>query len=95
LGLFDKTANKLREAKGLPKRANIRDAMSMSELAYVAASEALSTERIEEEDCDGPGECRVATKRSARFIRGAIEADRRDRRSTIKGTDRTSSELPF
>jgi hypothetical protein len=79
--LFDSGAVKLRERKGLPKKANLRDQMSTAELAFVAASEALSSERIEEENCQGGTPCRIATGKSAGRIRDAIEADRKDRRS--------------
>jgi hypothetical protein len=80
-GLFDKTARQLKVARGLSKTGNLRDTMNLRELAFVMAAEALSSERIEEKKCDGPTECRTATSRSARFIRDAIESDRRDRRS--------------
>jgi hypothetical protein len=78
--LFDAPSSTLRAKRGLPRKANVRDAMSATELAYVAAGEALSTERIEDENSQGGTECRVATGRSASFIRQAIEADRNDRR---------------
>lgn len=78
--LFDKTASGLKKAKGLSAKANLRDAMTTPELVFVMASETLSTERIAEEQCDGGEACRVATSRSARFIRMAIDADRQDRK---------------
>lgn len=78
--LFDKNAKQLREAKGLPKKAVLRDAMTTPELVFVMAGETLSRERIIEEVCDGGEACRIATGKSARFIRLAIEADRMDRR---------------
>jgi hypothetical protein len=77
--LFDKPAKQLKAAKRI--KGNLRDAMDLRELAYVMASEALSGERIEDQNCAGPGECRQATGKSARFIRDAIEGDRRDRRN--------------
>lgn len=78
--LFDKNAAQLREAKGLKKKTGLRDAMSTDELVYVMAGETLARERIVEEVCDGGEACRVATGKSARFIRMAIEADRMDRK---------------
>jgi hypothetical protein len=78
--LFDASAAKLKEQRGLAKKANLRDAMKASELVYVMAGETLSTERIEEQRSQGGEECRVATSRSARFIREAIDADRKDRK---------------
>jgi hypothetical protein len=82
--LFDGGAKKLREQKGLPaKSGNLRDRMTTPELVYVMAGETLSTERIEEERSEGGEECRKATTKSARFIREAIDADRRDRQRRI------------
>lgn len=77
LGLFNKTAARLkseRQVTGTP-----RDAMSISEIAFVAASEALSVERMEYEDAEGFDQCRTATAKAASAIRSAIEADRRGR----------------
>ncbi|MBU1347470.1 MAG: KilA-N domain-containing protein [Alphaproteobacteria bacterium] len=78
--LFDKNAKQLREAKGLPKKVTLRDGMTSPELVFVMAGETLSRERIIEEVCDGGEACRIATGKSARFIRQAIEADRMDRK---------------
>jgi len=78
--LFDSDAKQLKRAKAVPAKASLRDAMSTSELVYVMAGETLSTERITEEECSGGEACRIATGKSARFIRQAIEADRNDRR---------------
>ncbi|MER8761199.1 KilA-N domain-containing protein [Mesorhizobium sp. M0768] len=80
--LFGKTAKQMKAAKGVPEKSSLRDAMTTKELIFTMASEALSSERIEEENSLGPGECRTATAKSARFIRDAIEGDRRDRRSS-------------
>lgn len=77
--LFDKTAAQLKTAKSLSKKASLRDAMTTDELVYVMAGETLSRERIIEERSDGGEACRVATGKSASFIRNAIEADRADR----------------
>lgn len=79
-GLFGKDAAGLKAEKSLTKKASLRDNMSTKELVFVAAGEALATERIEEENSKGGEECRVATSRSAWFIRQAIDADRNDRR---------------
>lgn len=84
-GLFDKTASQLKKAKGLTKSGNLRDNMTAKELAFVMASEALSSERIEEEQCDGGAECRTASETSAGYIRQAIEADRKNRRGQQQG----------
>lgn len=85
--LFDKNASQIREAKSLSAKANLRDAMSTDELVYIAASETLSRERIIEERSDGGEACRVATGKSATFIRRAIEADRMDRKGRQQELD--------
>ncbi|MGB6087265.1 hypothetical protein, partial [Parvibaculum sp.] len=77
--LFQKTASEMRRDKGLKKSASLRDAMDRDDLGYTMVSEMLAAERIEEEVCHGTDECREASRRSASFIRGAIEADRADR----------------
>lgn len=82
-GLFDATAKKLKEDRGLKSSASLRDAMDMKELAFVAASEALSVERMEDEDSAGFRECREATGKAASAIRFAIEGDRRDRQKPL------------
>lgn len=80
LSLFNKTAKQLKASRAVGRARPLRDQMTTPELAYVMASEALSSERIEEEHCEGGGECLTATGKSARFIRQAIEFDRSDRR---------------
>ena len=82
LGLFDATAKTLKTAKGI-KSGSLRDGMSMKELAFIAASEALSVERMEEEASSGFSECRTATSRSANAIRSAIDSDRNSRQKRL------------
>ena len=77
-GLFGKTAKQLKAQKQIV--GSLRDQMDIRELAYVMASEALSSERIEDGNSNGLQACRHATARSAHFIKTAIDADRRDRR---------------
>lgn len=67
----------------LPKKANLRDNLDSSQLAFVAAAEALATDRIEEEDPHGNYACARASQRSARFIREAIERDKMDRQRSM------------
>lgn len=83
LSIFDKGAQKLKAERKVARRASLRDAMTTLELACVATGEALATERIIEERCHGGEQCRIATARSAGFVRRAIEADRCDRRASI------------
>ena len=75
-GLFGKTAKAIKSERGV---SNTRDGLDLRELAYVMAAEALSSERIEQENCDGPHACHQATHRSASRIRDAIATDRKDR----------------
>jgi hypothetical protein len=81
--LFNKTAGELKEEKGLSKNQNLRDRMALKELAFVAAAEALSVERMEEEDSRGFPECRDATHKAGSAIHSAIEGDRRDRQRRL------------
>lgn len=83
LGIFGSPAKKLKESRGIPKGASLRDHMSMKELAFLAASEALAVERMEEEDADGFPECKTATAKAAGAIRFAIDADRQDRQRKL------------
>jgi hypothetical protein len=85
LSLWDKTAKEIRAEKGIPANVNPRDRMDTKELAFLAASEALSVERMEDEDSQGFNECHKATAKAARAIRSAIEADRRDRQKRMVG----------
>lgn len=81
--LFDATAKKLKEQKALPKNGNLRNAMTKDELVYVMMAETLAKGRIEEERPAGNGSCARATKRSASFVRQAIDADRKDRQKPL------------
>jgi hypothetical protein len=82
-GLFGSTAKKLKESRGLPKSANLRDHMSMKELAFLAASEALAIERMEDVEAKGFPECKTATSKAACAIRSAITSDRQDRQRKL------------
>jgi hypothetical protein len=81
--LFGGTAKQIRNLRGLAKNANIRDNMTLPELAFTMASEALAAERIEQEAAAGFLECRDATKAASFSIRGAIEADRSTRMKRV------------
>ena len=83
LSLWDKTAKQIKAERGLPANANPRDRMDAKDLAFLAASEALSVERMEDEDSQGFNECHTATRKAASAIRNAIEADRRDRQKRM------------
>jgi hypothetical protein len=80
ISLFDKPAKQLAHSKGI--RGNLRDNMDSHDLTAVMFAESLSSKRIEEQKSDGPLECRLATGRSARFVRQAIDADREDKKNS-------------
>ncbi|MBG0797156.1 KilA-N domain-containing protein [Methylocystis sp. L43] len=84
INLFDKPAKQLKIERGLnPKTGKLRDKMSMKELAFVAASEALSVEHMEDVKAVGFSQCRKATANAAQSIRSAIETDRRNRQNKM------------
>lgn len=80
VGLFGKPAKKLRQDKGLPAKANTRDALSRLELASVLLSEELAIEGMEDERSWGGRECADVSARAARSVHRAIE-DNRSRRA--------------
>ncbi len=81
--VLDGTAKKLKEARGLDKKANLRNSMSTDELVSVMFAETLSRQRITEERSRGNSQCIAATKRSSVFVRQAIEGDRKDRQRPL------------
>ncbi|MBN8968967.1 MAG: KilA-N domain-containing protein [Rhizobiales bacterium] len=81
IALFDRPAKALRSERGLKKSDNLRDRMTLPELTYIMAAESLANERIEETNPNGSTQCQIAVRKSASFIRDAIEKDRADRRA--------------
>lgn len=81
LKLLGGKSYQLRELRGLAPKVNVRDNLSVAELSFVMAAEALAAERIEEELRLGNDECVEASGRSASAIREAIEADRKARKA--------------
>jgi hypothetical protein len=81
--LLGGTAKELKIRRKLHPKANLRDNMSVSELAYTMASEALAIERIEHQEANGYTACRTETRLASQSIRSAIEADRRNRQSKL------------
>lgn len=71
-GLFGGTATVVREKKGLTAKDNIRDNLSIVELAAISLSEALSMERIEKENVFGNAKCEVITTISTKSVANAI-----------------------
>lgn len=73
----------LRAAMKLTPKANLREHLEADKLAYIMAAEALSAERIEEEERQGNASCIEASAISADAIRRAIEEDRRNRQPRL------------
>jgi hypothetical protein len=86
LKLLGGKSQQIRVARGLEPRVNVRDNLSVAELSFVMAAEALAAERIEQELRLGNDECADATGRSAEAIRDAIESDRRSRQARLPRT---------
>jgi len=76
LQLLGDGAKGIREKRGLPEKANIRESMSVRELSLTMAAEALAEERIDYEKSWGNEECATASALSARAIRGAVDRER-------------------
>jgi hypothetical protein len=83
LSLLGGHSFELRTQRGLAVKTNLREKFDVPELSFVMAAEALSAERIEEENSQGNFECQRATARSAKAIRKAIDEDRRDRQRSM------------
>jgi hypothetical protein len=86
LSIFGKRAVELRTARGLKKGQPLRDAMDLRELATVAFSEVLSSDRIEEEECRGFSECQTATRKVSSAVRDLIDRDKKDRQKRLFGS---------
>jgi hypothetical protein len=70
--LFDKKAAQIRVELNLPKKTNVRDHLDLVGLSQVMLTEALSAERIEEENSQGNSACKTATGRVAMHVRAAV-----------------------
>ncbi len=81
--LLGGTAKEIKISRKLHPKANLRDHMTMAEIAYTMASEALASERIEEQSAQGFIACRDETKLAALSIKGAIESDRKNRQKRL------------
>lgn len=81
--LLGGTAKDLKISRNLSPKANLRDHMTLSELAYTMASEALASERIDDQGAQGYGACRDETKLAALSIKGAIDHDRKNRQRRL------------
>ena len=79
--LLDGRSYQIRQRMGLPAKSNLRDNLNATALASVMLAEALSAERIEEEQRQGNAECAHATWVSASSVRAAVDRDRSNRKN--------------
>lgn len=75
-GLMGFDAKGWRARKGLAKKASLRDSLTIRELAFVEATEALAVDRIEETEACGPAPCRAESYLAGLSMRRALEWDR-------------------
>ena len=76
-GLFGGTTAVVREKKGLQPKDNIRDNLSITELAAISLSEALAMEDIENNNRRGSAQCELSTSNATRSVAKAILENRR------------------
>ena len=70
--LFHASAKELKEKRGLPAKANLRDNMSRLELAATEFAELLASERIEREQANGLKQCDSHCGHAARIVANAV-----------------------
>lgn len=70
--LFHATAKELKEKRGLPAKANLRDNMSRIELAATEFAELLASERIETRKASGFSDCNKHCGQAARIVANAV-----------------------
>ena len=75
--LFGGTTAVVREKKGLQPKDNIRDNLSITELAAISLSEALAMEDIENNNRRGSAQCELSTSNATRSVAKAILENRR------------------
>jgi len=75
--LFGGTTAVVREKKGLQPKENIRDNLSITELAAISLSEALAMEDIENNNRRGSAQCELSTSNATRSVAKAIIENRR------------------
>ena len=72
IGLYGKTAKKIREVKNLPEKTNIRDNMSLLELQAISFAETLAMDDIETNRKYGNEECKISSNLAARTVSQSI-----------------------
>ncbi len=71
----------LKQQLGVQKGGNLRDRMSLTELAAVALAEAFSADTIDAHECHGGPACKEATAGASRIVRVALDAQARTKRN--------------
>jgi len=70
--LFGGSTAVIRERKGIPENANIRDNLSSFELDTISYIESLSKQTIEKENLQGDAKCEIACSRASKTIADAL-----------------------
>lgn len=79
VALYGSPAKKIREAKNLPAKANIRENMSTTELAAISLSESLAIDDIHLNRRWGNEECALSSHMAAREVSKSIIQFRKNR----------------
>jgi hypothetical protein len=74
-GLFGGAAKQLKERRGVPERANLRDHLDEVELVSVTLAETLARHKIERDGRQGFRACADACRSSARHVAEAVKKD--------------------
>lgn len=83
LHLLGGRSYQIRSALRLKPKTNLREHLDADKLAYILAAEALSAERIEEEQRQGNKDCVEASALCASAIQKAINDDRKNRQRRL------------
>lgn len=81
--VLGKPAAALKKALGVAPKGNLRDAMSVTQLAAVAFAEALSADRIQRDDCQGGPACKAATAAASRGVRSVLDTEQRAKKVAL------------
>jgi prophage antirepressor-like protein len=73
LTLFGAKASELKEQRNIPKSGRLKDSFSMTEQAANMLAEALATEKIKDDNLQGPWDCRDAAKQAADRVKRVFE----------------------
>jgi hypothetical protein len=65
-------SEQVKKAKGIPKKANLRDNLSVAELADLIFAERLATKRMEEHNARGTDACAAECRKAAHAVVAAL-----------------------